>query len=81
MCLEGKLLSLTLVNSPPTPCQAAGQTETTNIQYCVRLDHAVLLGQFTSHTGDRMYLEGKLLEYHDLILVGLLTCSKSKPCC
>jgi len=22
---------------------------------CVRLDHAVLLGQFTSHTGDRMY--------------------------
>jgi len=81
MYLEGKLLSLTLVNPPPTSCQAAGQTETIPLQYCVRLDHAVPWGQFTSHTGDRMYLEGKLLEYHDFILVGLLTCSKSKPCC
>jgi len=26
-----KLLSLTSVNSPPTPCQAAGQTETITV--------------------------------------------------
>jgi len=35
MYLEGKLLNLTLINSPPTPCQAAGQKENITIQYCV----------------------------------------------
>ena len=41
MYLEEKLLSLTLVNSLPTPCQEAGQKETIAIQYCVRPNHAV----------------------------------------
>jgi len=37
MYLEGKLLSLTLVNSPPIPPQAARQTEAITIlyMYCV----------------------------------------------
>jgi len=82
MYLEGKLLSLTLVNSLPTPCQEAGQKETITIHYCVILDHAVPLGQFMHLPHRRQNVTGrKLLEYHDLILVGLLPYPKPKPCC